>query len=199
MLYKPMKEDKYIWDDFKNDTGNALSHIYNQNIDFLFFYGKKFTIEEDFILDMIQDLFYDLIKYKNTLGETDNIRLYLMKSFRRKLLRGIESKRKLVKLNSGYNLEPEILFSIEEEMITDEEQSRKNKFIRQGLQELNAKQREVIYYKFTLGYDYNQISEIMFINYDSARQLVSRAINSLKRFTIDNNFFLVFIYRRLKK
>ena len=193
-----MKDDKYIWDDFKNDANHALSYIYNQNIDFLFFYGKKFTSEEDFILDMIQDLFYDLIKYRKTLSETDNIRLYLMKSFRRKLLRGIESKKKLVKFDSVYNLEPEIVFSIEEEMITDEEQLRKNKFIRQGLKELNAKQREVIYYKFTLGYDYYQISEIMSITYDSARQLVSRGINSLKHFMAENNFFLILIYRQLK-
>jgi len=192
-----MKEDKYIWDEFKNDTENALSYIYNQNVDFLFFYGKKFTIEEDFILDMIQDLFYDLIKYRKTLSATDNIRLYLMKSFRRKLLRGIENKRKFAKLDSDYNLEPKIVFSIEEEMITDEDQSRRNKFIMLGLKELNAKQREVIYYKFTLGYDYSQISEIMSITYDSARQLVSRGINSLKQFMSENNFILMLIYRKL--
>ena len=193
-----MKEDKYIWDDFKNDANHALSYIYNQNIDFLFFYGKKFTIEEDFILDMIQDLFCDLIKYRKTLNETDNIRLYLMKSFRRKLLRGIKSKIKFAKLDSDYNLEPEIVFSIEEEMITNEEQFRRNKLLLQGLKELNAKQREVIYYKFTLGYDYNQISEIMSISYDSVRQLVSRGVNSLKHFMTENKFFLMLIYRQLK-
>ena len=191
-----MKEDKYIWDDFKNDTEHALSYIYHQNVDFLFFYGKKFTPEEDLILDTIQDLFYDLIKYRKNLGETDNIRLYLLKSFRRKLFRGIENKRKLVKLGD-LNLEPEIIFSVEEEFITDEEQSRKIKFIRQGLQELNAKQREVIYYKFTLGYDYNQICDIMSITYDSARQLVSRSINSLKHYLSGNDFFLMLVLRNL--
>ncbi len=193
-----MKEDKYIWADFKNDENQALSYIYNQNIDFLFCYGKKFTIDEDFILDMIQDLFCDLIKYRKTLSETDNIRLYLIKSFRRKLIGGIASRKKLVKLDSIDNLEPEIVFSIEEEMIMDEVQSRRNMFLRQGLKELNIKQREVIYYKFTLGYDYDQISEIMAITYDSARQLVSRGINSLKHFMAKNNFLLVLIYRQLK-
>jgi len=192
-----MKGDKYIWNDFRNGAEHALPNIYNQNIDFLFFYGKKFTIEEDFILDTIQNLFYDLIKYRKTLGETDNIRLYLLKSFRRKLLRGIESKKKLARLDFEYTLEPGIVFSVEEGMIADEDQSRRLKFIQQGLHELNAKQREVIYYKFTLGYDYDQISEIMSISYDSARQLVSRGINSLKRFMAENNFFLLFIYRRL--
>ncbi len=184
-----MKEDKDKWNDFRNNAENALSLIYRQNIDFLFFYGKKFTIEEDFILDMIHDLFCDLIKYRKTLSETDNIRLYLMKSLRRRLLRGMENKRKFSKLDNNRNLQPEMVFSIEEEMISDEEQSRRNMFIKKGLKELNAKQREVLYYKFTLGYDYNQISEIMSISYDSARQLVSRSINSLKHFMADKNVF----------
>ena len=194
-----MTNDKYVWEEFKNEAEHALPYIYRNNVDFLFFYGKKFTADEEFILDMIQDLFCDLIKYRKKLGETDNIRLYLLKSFRRKLLRGIESKRKLTKLDSDYHLEAEIVFSIEEEIITDEEQARRIKFIRQGLQELNAKQREVIYYKFTLGYDYSQICEIMSITYDSARQSVSRGINSLKQYMSDNNFIFMLIYRRLAK
>ncbi len=194
-----MINDKYIWEEFKNNEDHALSYIYRQNIDFLFFYGKKFTTDEGFILDMIQDLFCDLIKYRKKLSETDNIRLYLIKSFRRKLLKGIESRKKLAKLDGDYNLEPEIVFSIEEKIITDDDQSRRIKFIRQGLQELNPKQREVIYYKFTLGYDYSQICEIMSITYESARQLVSRAINSLKQYLSENKLFLMLIFRRLKK
>ena len=192
-----MTTDKDIWNKFKNEEVQALSFIYSQNIDFLFYYGRRFTSDEEFILDIIQDLFCDLIKYRKSVSQTDNIRLYLLKSFRRKLLRGIEIKQKLTKLDSDYNLEPEIVFSIEEEMIDDEEQSIRTKFIRLGLLELNAKQREVIYYKFTLGYDYDQICEIMSINYDSARQLVSRGINSLKQFMSENNFILLLIYRRL--
>lgn len=192
-----MKEDKYIWDEFKHNAEYALSYIYHQNVDFLFYYGKKFTQNEDLILDMIQDLFYDLIRYRKNLGETDNIRLYLLKSFRRKLLRELESQKKLVKLNGDFRREPEIVFSAEEELITNEEQSKRLKLIRQGLQELNAQQREVIYYKFTLGYDYGQICEIMAITYDSARQLVSRGINSLKQYLSENDFFLMLIFRKL--
>ena len=192
-----MTADKDIWNEFKNEEADALSFIYSQNIDFLFFYGKRFTSDEEFILDIIQDLFYDLIKYRKSVSQTDNIRLYLLKSFRRKLLHGIEIKQKLTNLHSNYNHEPDILFSIEEKMINDEEQSIRTKSIRRGLLELNAKQREVIYYKFTLGYDYDQICEIMSINYDSARQLVSRGISSLKQFMSENKFILLLIYRRL--
>jgi len=197
--HRLMKEDKDIWTEFKNDADHALAYIYNQNIDFLFFYGKKFTSDESFILDMIQDLFYDLIKYRMNIGETDNIRLYLLKSFRRKLINGIKNTKKSTKFDNDYHVVPEIVFSIEEEIIADEEQSRKIKFIKQGLKELNSKQREVIYYKFTLGYDYSQICDIMSITHDSARQLVSRGINSLKKFISENNLILMFISRRLTR
>lgn len=190
-------EDKYIWEEFKNGEDYALSYIYLQNVDFLFFYGKKFTADEDFILDVIQDLFYDLIKSRKNLSSTDNIRLYLIKSFRRKLLYGIGNKRKLDKLNKDYNLEPDIVFSAEEELITDEDQSRRKMFVRKGMRKLNAKQREVFYYKFSCGFDYSQICEIMSISYDSARKLVSRGINSLKQYMSENNFVFMFIFRKL--
>lgn len=193
-----MKEDKYIWEEFKNDAEHALSYIYNQNVDFLFYYGKRFINDEDFILDVIQDLFYDLIKYKKNLTETDNIRLYLIKSFRRKLLRAIENNRKRLRLDSDFWLGPKIVFSIEEELIADEEQSKRANMIKRGLQELNEKQREVIYYKFILGYDYVQICEIMSITYDSARQLVSRGINSLQQNLSRIDVFLSFIFSRLR-
>ena len=190
-------EDKYIWEEFKNGKDYALSYIYLQNIDFLFFYGKKFTADEDFILDVVQDLFYDLIKSRKNLNSTDNIRLYLIKSFRRKLLYGIGNKRKLDKLNKDYNLEPDIIFSVEEELITSEDQSRRKIFVRKGMRMLNAKQREIFYYKFSCGFDYPQICEIMSISYDSARKLVSRGINSLKQYMSENNFVFMLVFRRL--
>ena len=194
-----MQEDKYIWENFKNDIGDALSYIYNQNVDFLFYYGKKFTSDEELIQDMIQDLFCDLIKYRAQLGNNDNIRLYLMKSYRRKLLHGLNTKKRRFKLDNDSHADLENVFSVEEDLITNEEQFRKTRLIRAKLLELGSKQQEIIYYKFTLGYDYNEICDIMSISYDSARQLVSRSIQVLKQYVTDNKLFLMVIFRRLKK
>lgn len=192
-----MKEDQYIWEEFKNGEEYALAHIYNQNIDFLFFYGKRITKDEDFLLDIIQDLFYELIRSKKNLGKTDNIRLYLLKSFRRKLIRELQKKQKQSGSNEDIDILPDIIFSVEEDMILAEEKSKQLEIIRQGMKGLNQKQREVLYYKFTLGFDYKQISEIMQVTNDSARQMVSRAINTLKKHFDKNDFILMFIFRKL--
>ncbi len=194
-----MTNDIEIWEGFKHEADSALSIIYHKNVDFLFYYGRKFTTDEGLILDVIQDLFYDLIKYRNNLGETDNIRLYLLTSFRRKLFKGLEKKKRFAKLNFTYNLEPQIVFSAEEEFIADEDQQKTLRVVKQAMNELNAKQREILYYKFTLGYDYDQICEIMSITYDSARQLVSRAISSLKQCVSRTDFFLTLILLKLTK
>ena len=194
-----MKEDKYIWEEFKNGEEYALSQIYHQNIDFLFFYGKKITKDEDLILDVIQDVFYELIRSKKNLGKTDNIRLYLLKSFRRKLIREIQQKKKYEENNKEIEVHLNIVFSVEEDMISLEEKSYRVELIKQGMNELNLKQREVLYYKFTCGFDYMQISEIMAVTNDSARQLVSRAIHSLKKYLSENDFLLMIIFRKIIK
>ena len=193
-----MKDDQYIWEEFKNGKEYALAHIYNQNIDFLFCFGKRISKDEDLILDVIQDLFYELIKSKKNLGKTDNIRLYLLKSFRRKLIRELQRKHKQSGSIEEIEIQPDIVFSVEEDLILAEDKSKRLEIIRQGMKELNQKQREVLYYKFTLGFDYKHISEIMQVTNDSARQLVSRAIHSLKNHFAENNFILMVLFRKFK-
>jgi RNA polymerase sigma factor (sigma-70 family) len=133
------------------------------------------------------------------LGKTDNIRLYLLKSFRRKLIKELQQKQKNEENQREINIQPNIVFSIEEDLISTEEKSHRQELVKQGMKELNLKQREVLYYKFTCGFDYNQISEIMAVTNDSARQLVSRAIQSLKKYLSENDFILFSILRRINK
>lgn len=194
-----MKEDKYIWEEFKNGEEHALSYIYYQNIDSLVFFGKRFTKDENLVIDCIQDLFYELIQKKRNLGETDNIRLYLLKSFRRKLVRELQKMHKQEEQITGIEIFPNIVFSVEEELIEEEEKSQKSTILKKAMAELNDKQREILYYRFNCGFNYKQISEIMSITNDSARQLVSRAVTSLKNYLNDCSSILLFIFKRLKK
>jgi RNA polymerase sigma factor (sigma-70 family) len=194
-----MKEDKYIWEEYRNGEEHALSYIYYQNIDFLIFFGKRFTKDENLIIDCVQDLFYELIRKRRNLGETDNIRLYLLKSLRRKLVREIQKKHKQEKQISELEIFPNIVFSVEEDLIEEEEKTQKKVILKKAMGELNDKQREILYYRFNCGFNYRQISEIMSITNDSARQLVSRAVSSLKNYLDDCSSILLFIFKKLKK
>jgi RNA polymerase sigma factor (sigma-70 family) len=194
-----VSSDKKIWDDFRNGEKYALSHIYHHHVQLLFRYGKKFTKDDDLIKDHIQELFFDLIRSSKKLGETDNISFYLMASFRRRLAKG-RNKRNFISYHSNEkDMKAEIVYSFEHELIGKEEIIYSDKVIKNALDELSPRQREILFYRFTCGYEYEQICEIMSLQYDSARKQVSRALKALKSILTDSKQFLLFIFNSNKK
>jgi RNA polymerase sigma factor (sigma-70 family) len=187
-----MKPDKKIWDDFRKGENYALSHIYFQHVQMLFRYGKKFSQDDELIKDTIQDLFFDLIRTRKNLGETDNICFYLMASFRRKLAKGV-NKKKPLEYSEDQELTAEIVYSVEHDLIDKEELSQRETAVKQALAELSPKQREILYYRFTCNFDYDQICEIMKLQYDSARKQVSRALKAMKKILSGSDMFIFFL------
>lgn len=197
-----MRDDLKIWEDFQKGKDAALSEIYHDHIDFLYNYGKKFTKDENMVLDAIHDVFFELIKKRSHLGVTSNIRLYLLTALRRKLLRILEQNRKLGLVDTEINeAVPEITFSIEEQIIEKEEAQQKAELLKKAIQELNNQQREILYYKYTCGFDYSEICEIMSVSYGTARQLVSRTIKQLKKSLPSGvlAFFIICLLNKSKK
>jgi len=192
--------DYRLWEEFKKGEKQALSHIYFSHVERLFRYGKKFSSDNDLIKDTIQDLFFDLIRNKSNLGCTDHIYFYLVKSFRRRLFKNMESIRKREnRLGNGEFPEANITYSIEYELINKEELTTKEKLIQKGLSELSPKQREILYYRYTCDFEYEQICELMSIKYDSARKMVFRALQSLKLHLKESNFLLFMLQIRQLK
>ena len=186
-----MGNDKKIWEDFRTGDSYALSHIFYQQVDVLFRYGCKFTPDKELIKDTIQDLFFDLIRTRKNLGDTDNIRFYLIKSFRRKLFRNVNSGKKLDVHGENIELQANIIYSVEEELISREDISEREHKVRQALKEISPKQREILFYRFNCEFEYDQICEIMSLKYDSARKQVFRALKALKDKLPDNEGFLL--------
>ena len=181
--------DFKLWEDFKNGEKYALTQIYYLYADPLFRYGQKFSSDVELVKDAIQDLFFDLIRTRATLGTTDHIYFYLIKTLRRRLHKSKSTTKNLV-LTDGENEinSAHIVYSIEDEWIQKEELTKKEEIIRKGLAELSPKQREIIYYRFTCDFEYDQICEIMSMKYDSARKMVFRALKTLREHLTDTNF-----------
>ncbi len=157
-----------------------FSIIYSTYSGKLYQYGLRFTSNRTLIEDSIQDLFFELIKNRKSIGHTDNILRYLLKSFRNKLFR-------LLKQQSRYDLRDnpdgylfEVVYSIEHQMIIEEMADRKMRRFKKVLSELTPRQKEAIYLRFTNGLNYEEVAEIMEINLDSCRNLICRAVRCLR-------------------
>lgn len=187
--------DTKLWEDFKKGEKYALSHIYYQYANLLYRYGRKITSDEELIKDTIQDLFFDLIRTRSNLGDTDHIYFYLIKAMRRRLFQNLNGSVTHQNREKEFHTHPlNIVYSIEDEWILKEEVSEKEEVVRKGLAKLSLKQREILYYRFTCDFEYERICEIMPMKYDSARKMVFRALKTLREHIGETNFVLFMLH-----
>ena len=72
------KDDRLLWSNFLSENDDAYEYIYQKHIQHLFLYGLTFTKDTEFLKDCIQDVFTRIYQNRRHLGQTDNIRLYLL-------------------------------------------------------------------------------------------------------------------------
>lgn len=176
-----LKQDEgRVWAMFKNGDDQMFSVIYSSYSHKLYQYGLKFTPNRTLIEDSIQELFFELLKNRKSIGQTDNILRYLMKSFRFKLFRILKYEKRFDHNQESEDYVFEINFSIEHELILKENAEHKTTVFLKALQDLTPRQKESIYLKFTSGLAYREVSEIMGMSLESCRNLIYRAVKALK-------------------
>jgi RNA polymerase sigma factor (sigma-70 family) len=191
-----MLSDTKLWDDFREDKKYALSHIYYHHVEPLYQYGKKFTKDENLVKDTIQELFMDMIRTREKLGPTDNIRYYLMTAFKHRIIRSLNGNKRFIDSEfTEQNYELTISYSYEEEIINTDGLTKQEELIRKALAEISPKQREILFYRYTCDFDYEMICDIMSIKYDSARKLVFRALKSVREQLKTSDILVLFFLR----
>ncbi|MFT4031501.1 MAG: sigma-70 family RNA polymerase sigma factor [Siphonobacter sp.] len=184
------KSDQSIWKSFRNGDENAYELIYREHFRGLFRYARKFTNDSNLIKDCIQDLFLTLGRSRNTLGETDSIRFYLLKSLRRLLTQRIQQEN--LRLDEEPNdLAFEWILPIEHHILEEETSLEKNLRLKQAMGVLTKRQREAIYLKFYNDLDHDQIAVLMGISYQSVSNLLYQSLRILET---QLTFFIVLIY-----
>lgn len=174
-------ESVLLWDQFRAGELTAFTELYNTYVQTLYNYGKRFTFDKTLVEDCIQDLFIELWNKRDHLGNTDSPKSYLIKSLRNRLLRRLtrEHKYTLNHLFEEYDFEVEL--SPEFSLINEQSSIEQRAQLQQALQQLTKRQREVIFLKFYENLSYEEIATLMSIELRSVYNLVSKAIDLIKR------------------
>jgi RNA polymerase sigma factor (sigma-70 family) len=148
----------------------------------LFLYGFKIVQQKELLEDAIQELFAELWRRKK-LPEVKSLKAYLLKSLQYKLLKKVQQQKFIIAIDE---ITPEIPFELTREtlIIQHEEDREKAAKIEKMLATLSNRQREIIYLRFYQNLDYEEISEVMNINYQASRNLLSQAIKVLRQLEI---------------
>lgn len=174
------KDERLIWIRFLKGDNEVLSLIYLQHSNSLFDYGCRFTSDRDLVKDCIQEVFCTLIRTRDHLTETDNIRLYLLKSLKRKIVRELNNAGRQPKLISNEEYPFDLRWAENLDAQLDEHDEEKRLQVAKAMQSLTDRQKEAIYLRFNRGLEYEEISFILNLNYQSSRALIHRAIEKLR-------------------
>lgn len=176
-----MMDDLILWRQLKTGDRSALEKIYRLHAKDLLRYGRKFAVTEQTAEDALQDLIIELWRNRESLGDTDSIRRYLLVALRRKIIRLVKKQSKFqseASINEAY-FQAEL--SIDEVLMQAELSAEQSVGLKKAMENLSKRQKEAIYLKYFMEMDYEEIGEVMDINYQSVRNVVFTALKSLRK------------------
>jgi RNA polymerase sigma factor (sigma-70 family) len=175
---KPTDEDILLWKQYQQGNETAFGQLFSRLYPSLFQFGCKITPHTEILEDCIQELFTELWQNRSQ-TDVQSVKAYLLKSLKYKLLRALSKK---MPINAG---DTEILYgfelSHESLLIIHEENKEQTDRVLKAFGQLSSRQKEIIYLKFYQELSYEEISEVMNINYQVSRNLLYQAIKALKK------------------
>ncbi|MEQ9439994.1 MAG: sigma-70 family RNA polymerase sigma factor [Cyclobacteriaceae bacterium] len=168
--------ESLLWDQFRQGDEQAYLTIYNQYADVLFRYGIKFTSNREQVLDCIHDLFVELWERRTHLGATSSIKYYLFRSLRRNIAKLDNDDRLSSIPEDSLYAEPQNF-----EWVVEEARAEQQRQIREAVQSLPKRQKEVIYLRFFNNFTFEEAASIMGIDLRSAYNHTYKGLAALRK------------------
>ena len=170
------KEDILLWESFRKGDRDAFATLFRRHYEALFRYGGKFADNAGQLEDSIQELFVELWQ-SNSRIPVISVRAYLLKSLKYKILKTYRRRRDILPITEDQGI---FEWSHEDYLVSGEQTAENNRKVLNALDRLSNRQKEIVYLKYFQNLSYEEISEVMNINYQVARNLLYQAIKSLK-------------------
>lgn len=182
-------DTKLIWDKMKSGDEKSLSEIFTLYYIDLYKYGIKIFDLPDLVKDSIQDVFMRIWEKRETIGDVQNPKAYLISSVRRKLfankeIRADEISDELLKNEGKQNFS----FSTNEFIEIEEISQQIRNSLVAAINNLPERQRELVFLRFYYNLKYLEIAKIMEVNEQTVRNLMQRTLSNL-RAKIDRNLW----------
>jgi RNA polymerase sigma factor (sigma-70 family) len=177
-------DEKTLWDSFREGDETAYIRIYEHYFDILLNLGIQMWNHVELVEDTVQDVFIDLrLKRKNLPEIKYSLKHYLVTTFRNKLYRYIDREKWLYGIHESYCLEQ---FSFEPAYeFSDQENEHQVGKLKRATESLTSREREAIYYYYTLQLGYEEVRDLMKLrSVKASRNLIYRALKHLRKLLV---------------
>ena len=175
-----------LWNTFRSGDRNAFSQLYELFAADLYRYGYNLVRNKQVVEDCLHELFLHLHENKERLGPTDNIRFYLYRALRRRLL---DTVGKLAKFDSETYIFDKAEFQIlpyEHELVEEQLLDQQKQILIAELNKLPKRQKEILYLVYMKGLTYQQAAEVMDITMKSVYNTINVALTTLRTYVRDS-------------
>lgn len=190
-----LQTDAEILQGLKENNETAFSVLMKKYYPCLYRYGQHFTHDETIITDCIQDVFITLWQNRHKTAPINFLRQYLLTAVKRRILRVADQNKKQRTKNCAELQEYDFIleFSVEDFLIEKQLSEEKAAKLRQILDRLPSRGKEVIYLIYYQQLNYQQVAEIMQINRQSVYNLLHESLQKIRTFWQEMAIFCLLI------
>lgn len=173
-----LTDERRQWDQLRQQHANSLAWFYEQYGRMLHNYGYRLIEDRELVKDTVQDLFVQLWNNAPKLPAITSAKAYLLVAMRREILRRITQQRQFTELT---NNEDEADPSIEVQIIDKQQNEQITKNLLHVVNQLPARQREIIFLKYYSALSTEEIAAVMELTTPSVYKLIYKALDRLKQ------------------
>ena len=175
------EQEQTLWKDMISGNKKSFEDLYNQYFQALINYGFRITKNENLIEDAVQELFISIWNNRTNLSEVNEVKFYLFRSLKNKILRQLEKD--IFDKSEDVDVYLDYLISIsEEQKKIDSEQFDANlDTLQRAIAHLPIRQQEVINLKYFHDFTLDEIAKLMDVNKQSVSNLLFRSYAILRK------------------
>jgi RNA polymerase sigma factor (sigma-70 family) len=181
ILHTETLDDSILWSNLKKGDEKAFSILFKKHYSQLVRYGNSFLPFPEKVQDCVQDVFTDIWIYRHKLNDAVVVKAYLLSCVRKRISRSQERDRVFRLSTSVDSIKFLFDFSIEHHLIADEITADKVKRLNLLINDLPSRQKEALYLRYNQELTVDQIANMLDINYQSANNLLHRALLCLRK------------------
>ena len=175
------EQEQTLWKDMISGNKKSFEDLYKQYFQALINYGFRITKNENLIEDAVQELFISIWNNRTNLSEVNEVKFYLFRSLKNKILRQLEKD--IFDKSEDVDVYLDLLISIsEEQKKIDSEQLNTNlDTLQRAIAHLPLRQQEVINLKYYHDFTLDEIAKLMNVNKQSVSNLLFRSYAILRK------------------
>ena len=177
--FPTVQHDASLWRLLKQGDKSAFEALYRKYIEDLLHYGVRMGMEEDALKDLVQDLFIEIWKSRERIKEMDNVKFYLFKALRYKIIKYQHRSHTPEPLTNDWMGAEE---SVEHRILDAEQAGMTVQYLQRAIARLPKRQQEIIHLRFFQGFSNQDIASLMNLQYQSATNLIHRSLKAMKQY-----------------